>query len=136
MRSHRLLRGGALIAAATLTASAAACGGGTPSANSSSGTSNVVLNLCGGGTGVVVNFNPFTPASALTGTNGVVYESLFYWNRAKASDVQPVLGLKYDFADGGQTINITTRPNVQWSDGQPFSADDVAYTFNLIKDNA
>ena len=136
MRSHRLLRGGALIAAATLVAGTGACGGGTPSASSSAGASNVVINACGSGTGVVANFNPFTPASVLMGTNGAIYEDLFYWNRSKAGDVQPVLGLKYDFADGGQTINITTRSNVLWSDGQPFSADDVAFTFNMIKGNA
>ena len=33
----------------------------------------------------------------------------------------------------GKTLTITTRSGVKWSDGKPFSAADVAFTFNLIK---
>ena len=42
----------------------------------------------------------------------------------------------YAWSNGGKTLTITTRSGVKWSDGKPFSASDVAYTFNLIKSNA
>ena len=29
-------------------------------------------------------------------------------------------------------LTIKTRPNINWSDGEPFSAEDVAYTFNKL----
>ncbi len=32
----------------------------------------------------------------------------------------------------GKTITITLRPNLTWSDGQPLTATDVAYTFDIL----
>jgi len=51
---------------------------------------------------------------------------------------QPVheLATAAAWSNGGTTLTITTRSGVKWSDGKPFSASDVAYTFNLIKSNA
>ena len=31
-------------------------------------------------------------------------------------------------------LTIKTRPGINWSDGTPFSAEDVAYTFNTLRD--
>jgi peptide/nickel transport system substrate-binding protein len=135
MRAGRLRRTGALLSAATLVIGlVGACGSGKSS--SSSGASGKIINVCTSGTGVVANFNPFAAASSLVGTQGLIYEPLFYFNTVRIGDVQPQLGMAYAFADDGKTLNITTRTGVKWSDGQPFSAEDVAFTFNLIKDNA
>ncbi len=43
---------------------------------------------------------------------------------------------RYAWSNGGKTLTITTRSGVKWSDGKPFSASDVAFTFNLIKTNS
>jgi peptide/nickel transport system substrate-binding protein len=135
MRAGRLRRTGALLSAAGLAIGlVGGCGSGTSS--SSGGAGGKILNVCTGGTGVVANFNPFAAASSLVGTQGMIYEPLFYFSTVRVGDIQPQLGTAYSFADDGKTLNITTRPGVKWSDGQPFSADDVAFTFNLIKDNA
>ena len=32
----------------------------------------------------------------------------------------------------GKTVTYTLRPNVKWADGQPFTADDVAFTFQYV----
>ena len=37
---------------------------------------------------------------------------------------------------GNKTLTFTIRSGVKWSDGQPLTANDVAYTFNLTKKNA
>ena len=37
------------------------------------------------------------------------------------------------WGNNNKNYYFTTRPNVQWSDGEPFSAHDVAYTLNLWK---
>jgi peptide/nickel transport system substrate-binding protein len=134
MRTGRLGRTGVLLSATALTIGAvAACGSGKNA--SSSATSDKIINVCTGGTGVVANFNPYAAASSLVGTQGMIYEPLFYFNAVRAGDIQPQLGTAYAFADGGKSLTITTRQGVTWSDGQPFSAADVAFTFDLIKNN-
>ena len=37
------------------------------------------------------------------------------------------------FSNGGKTLTIPVRSGVKWNDGKPFTASDVAFTFNLIK---
>ncbi len=46
-----------------------------------------------------------------------------------------MLATAYSFSNGGKTLTLTTRSGVKWSDGKPFSAADVAFTFNLIAKN-
>ena len=42
------------------------------------------------------------------------------------------LAESYEYSADYKTLTIKTRPNVTWSDGEPFSAEDVAYTFNQL----
>ena len=44
-----------------------------------------------------------------------------------------MLATGYQWAADKKSIVFTIRDGVQWSDGQPFSAADVAFTFNLMK---
>ncbi len=37
------------------------------------------------------------------------------------------------FSNGGKTLTIPIRSGVKWNDGKPFTASDVAFTFNMIK---
>ncbi len=80
----------------------------------------------------VRNFNPLTPATAARWpTLAGVYEPLFVYNSVQAKQV-PWLATGFEWQDGGRRLRITTREGVRWSDGEPFSAADVAFTFNLI----
>jgi peptide/nickel transport system substrate-binding protein len=78
---------------------------------------------------VSLNFNPFSPLAA--GQN-MVYESLFYVNSSNGI-VQPLLGTTYSWSDNYLALIVNLRNGVKWSDGVPFSADDVVFTFNLLK---
>jgi ABC-type transport system substrate-binding protein len=40
-----------------------------------------------------------------------------------------------DASDDGMTFTYHFRPNVKWSDGEPFTAADAAWTLNYYKDN-
>src|SRR6185503_19356297 len=37
-------------------------------------------------------------------------------------------------SDDGKTTTFKIRPGMQWSDGQPATAEDAAYTYNLVLD--
>ena len=81
------------------------------------------------------NFNPLTSqGSQAGGTLSCLYEQLFYFNPA-TSKLTYVLGTSYKWTNKNRTLVVHTRQNVKWSDGKPFSAADVAFTFNYVKAN-
>ena len=78
-------------------------------------------------------FNPFRddtdtrwPATA------GVYEPLLVYSRATRT-YQPWLATGYQWGAGNTTVRFAIRPGVLWSDGQPFSGKDVAFTFELMR---
>jgi peptide/nickel transport system substrate-binding protein len=80
-------------------------------------------------------FNPFNPAVVLT-TFGFIYEPLEFVDILAANSsqqVKPWLATGSAWSNGYKTLTMTIRSGVKWSDGQPFSAADVAYTFNAMK---
>ncbi|WP_427117210.1 ABC transporter substrate-binding protein [Pseudarthrobacter scleromae] len=79
----------------------------------------------------VQNFNPFAP-TVNPMVQQSIYESLLIFNPAKG-DTVPWLATEWEAADDGRSITFTLRDGVKWSDGQPFVAEDVAYTFELQK---
>jgi peptide/nickel transport system substrate-binding protein len=76
-------------------------------------------------------FNPFN--GSVTGLSvGIFYEPLVY-NNLLTDQKTPWLASAWEWSSDNKTLTFTIRDGVKWSDGQPFSADDVVYTFNLIK---
>lgn len=109
-----------------------ACGGKGAAGSSGSGSGDV-LTIFNGATGTVTaNFNPQSP-TALQPTRGLIFETLFFYNLVTGDDPRPMLGTGYSWNDDGTQLSITTREGVTWSDGTPFTAKDVAFTFNLIQ---
>ncbi len=119
----------ASVAAATLIVTGCAGTGASSSAR--------LINVYSGSPGNLTNnFNPFA-ADVAYGANGAVlgavYEPLFYFNSAKNEKPQPWLGTEYTVSPDGLTYTVTLRSGVKWQDGKPFTAEDVAYTYNLLK---
>ncbi|HEX3749012.1 MAG TPA: ABC transporter substrate-binding protein, partial [Streptosporangiaceae bacterium] len=116
----------------------AACSGSTgssgSSASSGSGASGTLTIAFGNNTPFVDDFNPFSPTSNLQ-SQGLIYEPLWFFDMADASQSHPWLATSYAWSNGGKTLTAQLRHNVKWSDGKPFTAADVAFTFNLIKNN-
>lgn len=79
-----------------------------------------------------INFNPYSPSSI--GGVGSIYEPLFFVNKAKVGDPVPLLGTEMSWNADGTQLSVTLRDGVKWSDGKPFSADDVVFTFTMLKD--
>ncbi len=77
------------------------------------------------------NFNPYSP-SVIGGTQGMIYETLLAYNRLDGT-VKPWLASSYELSSDAKSITFHLRKGVQWSDGQPFTSDDVIFTFDLLK---
>ena len=81
----------------------------------------------------VRNFEPLNPASIPRWpTSGGIYEPLYVYNPVQTEWV-PWLATDYKWENNNKKLIFTIRPGVKWSDGKPFTAQDVAYTFNLKK---
>ncbi len=78
------------------------------------------------------SFNPFNPSDAAYSV-GVTYETLDFVNALQNAKVTPWLASSYAWSNANKTLTFTIRSGVKWTDGQPLTAADVAYTFNLIK---
>ena len=79
------------------------------------------------------NFNPLLPpGTARWPTVAGIYEPLLVFNTMKGEYV-PWLATGYAWSDGNKKLSLTLRPGVRWSDGQPFTAKDVVFTFELTK---
>ncbi|MFZ5911143.1 MAG: ABC transporter substrate-binding protein [Chloroflexota bacterium] len=48
---------------------------------------------------------------------------------------KPELAQEFAYSEDGKTLTFNLRDNAKWHDGQPLTADDVVFTYNLIKDN-
>ena len=80
-------------------------------------------------------FNPFN-ASDEFDSFGPVYEELVYVELPEKRGDNAVAGHRLGVvSNGNKTLTFTIRKGVTWTDGQPFSANDVVFTFNLLKKN-
>ena len=83
--------------------------------------------------GAISSFNPlFADTDDEKAVSSLVYQSLYV--SSSANQLDPQLAVSYSVSDDAKTYTVKLRDNVKWSDGEPFSADDVVYTMNLIKD--
>jgi peptide/nickel transport system substrate-binding protein len=89
------------------------------------------IYVSGAAWGPASTWNPFQPGSLAntTGTNGFVYEFLFHYNPL-VGEMIPWLAESGEWADD-VTYNITLRNSLTWSDGEPLTAEDVKFTFDL-----
>ncbi|AKQ63422.1 Oligopeptide ABC transporter, periplasmic oligopeptide-binding protein OppA [Myxococcus hansupus] len=84
----------------------------------------------------VRNFNPlFAGAGSRWPTRAGVYECLEIFSPA-VGQWTPWLATGHAWSEDRRTLRFTLREGVRWSDGKPFSAHDVAFTFQLLKQHA
>ncbi|MEW6127119.1 MAG: ABC transporter substrate-binding protein [Acidobacteriota bacterium] len=57
-----------------------------------------------------------------------------YRNGANPPDYDPGVCTKYEASPDAKEWTFYIRKGVRWSDGQPFTADDVLFTYEVIKD--
>ncbi|GAA4154142.1 ABC transporter substrate-binding protein [Leifsonia shinshuensis] len=79
--------------------------------------------------------NPFiTTGSGMSlGYDRMIYEPLAIVNPVGKNETTPWLASKVVWNADYTQLTVTPRSNVKWSDGKPFTADDIVFTYNLIK---
>ena len=92
---------------------------------------NETLYTSGTQWGPPSSWNPFNTGNYAMGTIGLCYETLFIYDPL-TDEYKPWL------AENGTWVNDTTyevkvRQGVTWSDGEPFTAEDIKFTFDLGK---
>ncbi len=105
----------------------AACGG----SSQGKGSTHVLTAICSVGGSYTQNMSPFSP-NVNCGVDGLVYENLAYVNGVTGQET-PMLSTGHQFSSDNKTLTFTIRDGIKWSDGQAFSANDVAFTFNMLK---
>ncbi|WP_081844947.1 ABC transporter substrate-binding protein [Mycolicibacterium aromaticivorans] len=125
MDRRKFLRTSAVVAAALSGAAAlASCAPQT--------ASSTVLRV--GSTTDIDSLNPFTADSTQSDdVLQLVYDRLMGYDAQL--NIQPSLATDMQTADGGKTFTYTLRSGVKWHDGKDFSADDVVFTFLMVRDN-
>ena len=78
------------------------------------------------------DFSPFNGSDTLLSV-GFVYETLDYVNPLQSGKVTPMLATSWNWGAGNKSLTFTIRQGVKFSNGTPLTANDVAYTFNLLK---
>ena len=78
-------------------------------------------------------WNPYSVGSNHQNGPGIFYEPLAYYS-AFADKEYMWLAESYRYSADFKELTIKTRSGIEWSDGAPFSAEDVAYTLNTLRD--
>src|SRR5579859_173335 len=106
-----------------------ACGGTTQSSQTS--TKHILRVAAQSYDFAQSGFNPFNTHTN-AGVLGLVYETLYFVN-VNGGAFTPMLATDYKWNSDNTQVTFTIRQNVKWNDGQPFTADDVVFTFNTMK---
>ncbi|MFT6986256.1 MAG: peptide/nickel transport system substrate-binding protein [Psychromonas sp.] len=81
-------------------------------------------------TGFVENFNPYTSNGLF---EGVMYEPLMVFNNMTGK-TEYRLAKSAEYSTDLKTITVKLRDGLEWSDGKPLTAKDVAFSFLMTKD--
>src|SRR2546425_11577299 len=107
-----------------------ACGGGTTQ-NNQTGSKHILKVAAQSYDFAQSGFNPYN-GHPNAGVLGLVYENLYFVD-VNGGSYTPMLATNYQWNSDNTQVTFTIRQNVKWNDGQPFTANDVAFTFNLMK---
>ncbi|WP_253766169.1 ABC transporter substrate-binding protein [Goodfellowiella coeruleoviolacea] len=123
-----------VVAAAVALTGLAACGSGGARQQNTAG----VLTVGMPNGPQTENNNPFLTSSAASslGYRRLIYEPLAMVNDVKVTEpFKPWLASAWEWSDNYRTLVLTIRDNVTFSDGKPLTAEDVAFTFQLLRDH-
>jgi peptide/nickel transport system substrate-binding protein len=82
------------------------------------------------------NLNIYSPSVSRsdTGLHQLVYEYFFYYN-LETGEFVPWLAESYQYSPDATSLTVKLRDGVTWNDGEPFTPDDVVFTYDLLRKN-
>ncbi len=78
-------------------------------------------------------WNPYAIGANHQNGPGIFYEPLYYYS-AFADEEIPWLAESWEYSSDFRQLTYRLRPNITWSDGTPMTAEDIAFTFNSLRD--
>ncbi len=130
MRLRSTFIGAGLVAALALTGCA---GGAAPGSQSEAGASLTIAKP----DGVIAteSNNPWVGDSSANkfGYKNVIFEPLAMVNAVGENETTPWLAEKVEWNDDFTQLTVTPRAGVTWNDGEEFTADDIVFSFDLIR---
>jgi peptide/nickel transport system substrate-binding protein len=127
----------AVLAGSLAVAALSACGGSSSGTSTTKTSASGVLNISmPDGASEKDNNNPYLATSAAShlGYRYVIYEPLAMVNLTDPnSKPAPWLSTAWTFTPDYKSVTFTVRDGVKFSDGTAMSADDVAYSFSILK---
>ena len=86
------------------------------------------------------SFNPFvvrgTAAAGLTNFGGILNETLMQQSLEQPSTWHPLLAEAFKHPDDYSSATYRLNAKARWHDGQPVTAEDVVWSFNVLKKNS
>ena len=83
---------------------------------------------------LIRNFNPYA-VSRLHTARDFIFEPLVVFNELKGNVPEYRLATGFAMSEDLLSITFDLREGIKWSDGETFNADDVVFTFELVKAN-
>ncbi|MGO4369903.1 ABC transporter substrate-binding protein [Paenibacillus sp. MCAF20] len=84
----------------------------------------------------VNNFNPYLKTGNYRPLFDYVYDALYYFNPVKGELINRLAADSGTWSEDQKTFTVKLNTAAKWHDGEAFTADDVAYTFQALKDHA
>lgn len=88
--------------------------------------------------GTFDSFNPFivrgTPAAGLTEFGGLLWETLMQQSIDQSGTSHGLIAEAFKYPDDYSSATYRINPDARWHDGEPITADDVVWSFNVLKE--
>ena len=130
---RRLIKYGVVIASCCLAAAACSSGSNNGGGGGTAASGVLTIDNESGGTWTC-DFNPFS-LSDISFSLGNVYEPLTFVDVLENSKTKPWLATNFAWTNADKTLTFTIRKAVKFTNGDPLTAADVVYTFQLLKNN-
>ncbi|MFN8632471.1 MAG: ABC transporter substrate-binding protein [Chloroflexota bacterium] len=74
----------------------------------------------------------FTGVADFHAFGRTVYEPMLRWPRDPKGQIGPGVAEKWEFSPDGKQLTLTLRKGLKWSDGEPFTTDDIVFWWEDI----
>lgn len=136
LKSSLAVAGLATVLAATL-ALTGCSGSGSSGGTDAAGTGTLTIAKPDGSAVLASQINnPFigTGSGMSLGYDRMIYEPLALVNPVGKNETTPWLADTVEWNDDYTQLTLHPRDGVKWNDGEDFTADDIIFTFTMIKD--